>query len=337
MHLNKIIALATLISFVSCDPIGPGGYKYNQGSLPESPVNLEAFNSPYDDYNSTAPSFGRLIPFCFSTNRNSMGTTFDVMYQPMNVNFDRTSGILKVTNEYSNWGIYSADFEIIKNALNKINTDDNEFGPNLFLNRNSSDSGFDFLLMYATDVSGNFEISYTFNKDKSDFTDSKPVKFLNSGSDDLYPTFTSDQSQLYFCSDRENGNFNIFYVNIDNTSKDMNMVLSDVITKEVFKDETLSGDYDDKCPYIFAGMMVFTSNRPGGFGGFDLYYSQLEYGKWSTPTNFGSKINTEFDEYRPILFESDVDFERHMMVFSSNRTGGKGGFDLYFVGVKKDV
>jgi hypothetical protein len=255
----------------------------------------------------------------------------------MNVNFDKTSGILKVTNEYSNWGIYSADYEIIKNGLNKINTDSNEFGPYLLFNQNSGFTDSEFLLLYASDISGNFEINYTFNNAKSDFADSNPVQFLNSASDDLYPTFNPDFSKLYFCSDREKGNFNIFYVKIDNSSKEMNKVLSDTATKEVFKDEILSGAYDDKCPYIFANLLVFTSNRPGGFGGFDLYYPKLENGNWSTPINFGSKINTEFDEYRPILFEADVDNQRHMMVFSSNRIGGKGGFDLYFTGVKKNL
>jgi hypothetical protein len=80
-------------------------------------------------------------------------------------------------------------------------------------------------------------------------------------------------------------------------------------------------------------MLIFTSNRPGGYGGFDLYYSKYENGNWSAPTNFGSKINSPFDEYRPILFDEEIDFEKDMMVFSSNRTGGKGGFDLYFVGI----
>jgi len=337
MRLNQFIALVILISLVSCDPIGSGGYKYNQGSLPDSPVNLEAFNSPYDDYNSTAPTLGRLIPFCFSTNRNSQGKTYDIIYEPMNVNFSKTSGILKVTNEYSNWGIYAADYGIIKNGLNKVNTDGNEFGPFLLPKRNSSDTGYDFLLMYATDVSGNFEINYTFNKNKSDFAASKPVQFLNSKFNDLYPSFNADFSKIYFCSDREAGKFNIFYVNNDNAAKEMSMVLSDTVYKEVFKDEILSSNSDDKCPYIFDNMLVFTSNRPGGFGGFDLYYSRFENGNWSAPTNFGSKINSEFDEYRPIRFEPEVDYERNMMVFSSNRVGGKGGFDLYFVGVKKNL
>ena len=88
-----------------------------------------------------------------------------------------------------------------------------------------------------------------------------------------------------------------------------------------------------KCPYIFENILVFASTRPGGFGGFDLYYSMLENDEWTQPVNFGSEINTEFDEYRPILFDEGVDYNKHMMVFSSNRPEGKGGFDLYFVGV----
>ena len=82
--------------------------------------------------------------------------------------------------------------------------------------------------------------------------------------------------------------------------------------------------------------MVFTSNRAGGFGGFDLYYSLLKNGKWSEPINFGAKINSEFDEYRPVLINEGVSETQTMMVFSSNRTGGLGGFDLYFVGIKNE-
>ena len=82
--------------------------------------------------------------------------------------------------------------------------------------------------------------------------------------------------------------------------------------------------------------MVFVSNKPGGYGGFDLYYSILENGEWTSPENFGADINTEFDEYRPILFDEGVDYTRHMMIFSSNRPEGMGGFDLYFVGVQHE-
>lgn len=310
------------------------GYDFEQRELPENPVNLEDFNSEYDDYNSTAPSLGRLIPFCFSTNRNSNGSDFDVIFQPMNVNFNKTSGLLKVTNEYANWGIYKEKFDAVKNGLSKINTSGNEFGPYLVHTYNSGSTGAEFLLLYASDVSGNFDINYSFKKDSADFSDSKPVEFLNTGSDDLYPSFNSDFSKLYFCSDREDGHFNVFYTDIISDDDDIITELSDTTYHEIVKDTIISSDYDDKCPYIFGDILVFSSNRSGGFGGYDLYYSTFEDGQWNAPVNFGSEINTADDEYRPILFNEGVDNERHMMVFSSDRTGGKGGFDLYFAGVK---
>jgi hypothetical protein len=99
------------------------------------------------------------------------------------------------------------------------------------------------------------------------------------------------------------------------------------------RSDILSSDSDDKCPYIKRNIIVFTSNRPGGSGGFDLWYSQKDSTGWSVPVNFGEKVNTEYDEYRPVLVPMP-EFKHDMLMFSSNRPAGKGGFDLYWVGVK---
>lgn len=330
--IAKIVVLIILFVSISCE-IFPLGYKYNQGSLPETPVNLSDFNTEYDDYNSTAPSLGELIPFCFSTNRNSNGNEFDIIYQPMNVNFNKTSGILKVTNEYANWGVYRTDYEIIKAGLNKVKTTGNEFGPNLISGYSSNE--YNFTLLYSSDISGNSQINYISNRDEVTFSEPKEVEFLNSEYEDLYPTFNRDKSKIYFCSNREDEKFNFYFVNV-NPYTDIELLLSDNSDYEVFKDSSLSSISDDKCPYIYDNKMVFASNREGGFGGFDLYYSILKDGEWTEPINMGAKINTEFDEYRPILINERVSETQTMMVFSSNRNGGKGGFDLYFVGVDNE-
>lgn len=78
--------------------------------------------------------------------------------------------------------------------------------------------------------------------------------------------------------------------------------------------------------------MVFTSNRPGGYGGYDLYYSKWNGSHWSAPVNFGPSINTSYDEYRPILHRN-MEYTNKLLIFSSNRPGGKGGFDLYRTGI----
>jgi hypothetical protein len=327
-------ACLMLLILSSCDP--NSGYRYNYGELPETPVNLEDFNSSYDDYNSTAPSLGYLIPFCFSTNRQNQGEDFNVIYMPMNVNFDKSSGKLKVTNEYANWGIRVEDYGVLLQAVKRINTTGNEFGPYLYPERNERTGVYEFVLMYATDVDGDFDIGFTYNTDSTAFSESQPVPFLNSGFNDLYPTLDTISSQIYFCSDRENGVYNIFQTELKEAARPLSVILSDTTIHVSSLNQVLSSEYDDKCPFIFENTMVFASNRPGGHGGYDLYYSVFEDQQWTAPLNFGEKINSADDEYRPILIDEGVDQTRHMLVFSSNRTGGQGGFDLYFAGVFMD-
>ena len=328
---NTFLILFALLFFFSCQKDNPETYKYKEGFLPESPVNLEDFNTKYDDYNSTAPTKGRLIPFCFSSNRNSFGENFDIIYKPMNINFDKFTGVLEVMNNYLDWDVFFNRFEEVKKGLKKINSQENELGPNAITGYDFND--FIYTVLYASDIKGNYDIYFTSNKTNKDFSEVKPVEFLNSNFDDLYPTLNEDQSKIFFCSNRDNNNFNIFSTTINTPTASLEEILSDSSNHLIIKETTISSAYDDKCPFIFKNILIFTSNRPGGFGGYDLYYCRFENGNWSNPVNFGAKINTENDEYRPILFDEEVSFTQTMMVFSSNRTGGKGGFDLYFVGI----
>ena len=330
MRSAKFIILLLAFGLLACPFYG---YKYPHGKLPDVPVNLEDFNSEYDDYNSTAPILGRVIPFCFSTNRHSQGGDYNILYTPMNVEFSKTSGELHVSNDYGFWGSYKEAYYAMVGAIRKVNTTANELGPNVLYKPYDVFADADLVVVYANDEGGDFDIRYTCNQDGGEFTDPLPVVFLNSAFDDLYPAFDSGFSQLYFCSDREDGVFNIFSVEVDYAGDSMVRILSAAEAGPVQKDVVLSSEADDKCPYIFENTLVFASDRPGGYGGYDLYYSLFEDGTWSAPVNFGPAINSSHDEYRPILFEEDVDRDRDMMVFSSNRPGGQGGFDLYFVGV----
>jgi hypothetical protein len=54
-------------------------------------------------------------------------------------------------------------------------------------------------------------------------------------------------------------------------------------------------DYEEYAPYIDPdeAYLIFASNRPGGFGGNDLYISfQNPDGSWTQPRNMGSEINS---------------------------------------------
>lgn len=71
-------------------------------------------------------------------------------------------------------------------------------------------------------------------------------------------------------------------------------------------------------------ILYFSSDRPHGFGGKDLYMvSKLPNGKWSKAINLGPDINTPYDEDAPFI---SVDGS---LYFSSNGTASMGGYDIF--------
>lgn len=71
--------------------------------------------------------------------------------------------------------------------------------------------------------------------------------------------------------------------------------------------------------------LYFTSDRRGGFGGFDIYKStKTKENDWGKPVNLGSKINTPFDEETPFLEDNNK-----TLYFSSQGHFGMGGFDVF--------
>ncbi len=70
--------------------------------------------------------------------------------------------------------------------------------------------------------------------------------------------------------------------------------------------------------------LYFASNMPGGYGGSDLYYSDLNAdGSWTKPTNLGPEINTSGQERYPYVAGDSV------LYFSSDGYIGMGGLDIY--------
>ncbi len=77
--------------------------------------------------------------------------------------------------------------------------------------------------------------------------------------------------------------------------------------------------------------LYFTSDRPGGFGGLDIYVSEKNSkGEWSPAKNLGNIINTPYDEETPFIVDSGK-----TLYFSSQGHYNMGGFDV-FCSVKND-
>ena len=72
--------------------------------------------------------------------------------------------------------------------------------------------------------------------------------------------------------------------------------------------------------------LYFSSNRPGPFGGEDLWVSRraTRDDAWDEPMNLGPNINTGFNERSPALSR-----DGHYLFFATTRSGGSGGFDIW--------
>lgn len=70
--------------------------------------------------------------------------------------------------------------------------------------------------------------------------------------------------------------------------------------------------------------LYFASDKPGGYGGSDLYYCQWRNDYWDDPVNLGPVINTKGNESYPFMNLAGEFF------FSSDGHPGKGGKDIFF-------
>lgn len=68
--------------------------------------------------------------------------------------------------------------------------------------------------------------------------------------------------------------------------------------------------------------LYFASNKPDGFGGYDIYVSYRTGNGWSTPENMGPVINSPGNEVTPF-------FDGQALFFSSDWHQGMGGYDVF--------
>lgn len=328
--MKNSILITVLLLMVSCT-----GQRLNfdKGIIPPVPVNFAAVNSAYDDYNSDIDITWaeKSFTLIFSTHRMLPDAGFDFISFGGNIQYDLIEGDFSMH-------VMQKDISL----LDAVNSNSNEFGP--FFTADYPDyfpwksSGEEGRFFYCSDPEGNLDI-YCCNYELGEgvfapLGDPFALTALNTGHDEgyltIHPEGSSNRETIYFMSDRD-GSFDIW-----SATGEEGKLINESSAVTVTRVPALSSSADDKCPYICGNMMVFTSDRDGGFGGFDLWYSVYSGQGWSVPVNLGGDINTEFDEYRPVVVSAEQGyFLNDLLIFSSNRPGGKGGFDLYYAGVPR--
>jgi outer membrane protein OmpA-like peptidoglycan-associated protein len=98
--------------------------------------------------------------------------------------------------------------------------------------------------------------------------------------------------------------------------------------------EPINSGYSEKQPSISSDGkdLYFTSNRPGGKGGYDIWVSSFDNdNKWGVPVNLGDSINTPDDDQSPYIHP-----DNQTLYFASDGWPGMGGQDLFYSRKKAD-
>ena len=157
---------------------------------------------------------------------------------------------------------------------------------------------------------------------------SEPVQLndnINSPFRETHAAVSADGQTLYFTSDRSGlGRMDIF--------RSKRLPTGEWAVAENLG-EVINTKYDEEAPFIHPDgkTLFFSSKGHSSMGGYDIFFSIEENGKWSTPMNLGHPMNTADDEY---FFVMSADGKR--AYYSSSNGAGFGGKDIYLVNLDMD-
>ena len=127
---------------------------------------------------------------------------------------------------------------------------------------------------------------------------------------------SADGKQLYVYRDENNGDIYVSDQRSDGSWSEPEPVSDNINSSYSENSVTVSPD---------GQTIYFSSNRPGGFGGLDLYKCEKDRrGEWGKVTNLGETINTPYDEDGVFM-----DFDGKTLYFSSRGRKGMGGYDIF--------
>lgn len=139
---------------------------------------------------------------------------------------------------------------------------------------------------------------------------------INTPYHDSNLALSADGKTLYILKDEGGGD--IYYCNqLSNGGWGPPVPLPGIINSS-FEEKSITISKDGKTLY-------FSSNRPNGLGGTDLYKATKDSkGEWANVKNLGPRVNTPFDEEGPF-----IDYDLATLYFSSKGHKNMGGYDIF--------
>ena len=212
----------------------------------------------------------------------------------------------------------------IINLGNKINTEFSEHSPGVTADestmvftsrRNGTGSKIDSDGQYFEDI-------YISNLINGVWSEPVGIANLNTIDHDASISISADGQKLYiykagFINNRKSEGGDIFVSHLQGTQWSKPEKLAPVINSSS-KESHISISADNRTIY-------FSSNRPGGFGGMDIYtVTKLPNGKWGRAKNLGPAINTEYNDDAPFIHP-----DGKTLYFSSAGHKTMGGLDIF--------
>ena len=154
----------------------------------------------------------------------------------------------------------------------------------------------------------------------------KPKKIgykINTINSDIFCCFSPDGNQLYFTR-KVRETYDIFVSELSPKKKWMSpqKLGININSKENEINAFITSDKNT---------MLFSSDRPGGYGGYDIYMSEkLSTGEWGKPFNLGPEVNSTYDDICPMLMTDGT------LYFSSKGFDTMGGFDIFVTTISEN-
>jgi outer membrane protein OmpA-like peptidoglycan-associated protein len=155
-------------------------------------------------------------------------------------------------------------------------------------------------------------------KTEDNFVVSPLSYLLNSTSNDILSGFSEDGQVLYF---GKSNSFNDLLIYADTFEQNIS---KRKLKPDLFESINRSFSRLGLPCFYSDEILLFASDKLGGYGGYDLFVSYLVGNEWTKPENLGSEINTEFDEVTPFLSRNG----RSLYFSTNNPSMSYGGFDV---------
>ena len=162
-----------------------------------------------------------------------------------------------------------------------------------------------------------FEDIFYSEKINGDWTKAKNIgPPINTAYHDANISLSFDENRLYLYKDENRGD--LFYSDLINGQWTVPQRMSSRINSSTYAERSITETSDP-------GVIIYSSDRPGGEGGLDLYMiTKDEKGNWYKTNSLGPTINTKYDEDSPFLLH-----DGKTLFFSSSGQKGYGGFDIF--------